>query len=69
MLGAIAAVALVVGSLSATAVVTEDQRLSAEDTRAAVVEVQAVETMPIRLTPKAVHRRSRHHCDTTGGAL
>lgn len=47
MLGAIAAVALVVGSLSATAVVTEDQRLSAEDTRAAVVEVQAVETMDV----------------------
>ena len=43
MLGALAAVALVVGSISATAVITEDQRLAAEDSREAVVEIQAVE--------------------------
>lgn len=44
MLGALAAVALVVGSFSATAVLTEDQRLAAEQEREAVVEVQAIES-------------------------
>ena len=42
---ALAAVALVVGSISATAVLTEDQRLAAEENREAVVEVQAIEIM------------------------
>lgn len=45
MLGALAAVALVVGSISATAVLTEDQRLAAEESREAVVEIQAIEIM------------------------
>jgi hypothetical protein len=44
MLGALAAIALAVGSISATAVLTEDQRLAAEESHAPVVEVQAVET-------------------------
>ena len=43
MLGALAAIALVVGSVSATAVLTEDQRLAAEESREAVVEVQTIE--------------------------
>lgn len=43
MLGALAAIALAVGSVSATAVLTEDQRLTAEESSEAVVEVQAVE--------------------------
>ena len=45
MLGALAAVALVVGSISTTAVLTEDQRLAAEENREPVVEVQAIESM------------------------
>jgi len=43
MLGALAAVALVVGSISATAVLTEEQRLAAEENRETIVEIQAVE--------------------------
>jgi hypothetical protein len=43
MLGALAAIALAVGSVSATAVLTEDQRLAAEESNEAVVEVQSVE--------------------------
>jgi hypothetical protein len=42
MLGALAAIALAVGSISATAVLTEDQRLAAEETREPVVEGQAI---------------------------
>ena len=45
MLGALAAIALAVGSISATAVLTEDQRLAAEDSREPVVEVQAIESL------------------------
>ena len=45
MLGALAAVALVVGSISTTAVLTEDQRLAAEETREPIVEVQTIESM------------------------
>jgi len=45
MLGALAAVALVVGSISTTAVLTEDQRLAAEETREPIVEVQVIESM------------------------
>jgi hypothetical protein len=45
MLGALAAVALVVGGISTTAVLTEDQRLAAEETREPIVEVQAVEKL------------------------
>ena len=44
MLGALAAIALVVGTVSATAVLTEDARLAAEEGREPVVEVQAIET-------------------------
>jgi hypothetical protein len=43
MLGALAAVALVVGGISATSVLTEDQRLAAEEVREPIVEVQAIE--------------------------
>jgi hypothetical protein len=43
MLGALAAIALVVGSISATAVLTEDQRLAQEENREPIVEVQASE--------------------------
>jgi len=45
MLGALAAVALVVGSISTTAVLTEGQRLAAEETREPIVEVQVIESM------------------------
>jgi hypothetical protein len=44
MLGALAAIALVVGSISATAVVTEDQSRVTEKSREPVVEVQAIES-------------------------
>ena len=47
MLGALAAVALVVGSISTTAVLTEDQRLAAEETREPIVEVQVIESMDV----------------------
>ena len=43
MLGALAAIALVVGSISSTAVLTEDQRLAAEESRQPVAQVQADE--------------------------
>ena len=43
MLGALAAIALAVGSVSATAVLTEDQRLAAEESNEAVVEVQTID--------------------------
>jgi hypothetical protein len=45
MLGALAAVALVVGGISTTAVLTEDQRLAAEEARDPVVVVQAIESV------------------------
>lgn len=45
MLGALAAVALVVGSISATAVLTEDPQAAARQDREAVVEVQEVEIL------------------------
>ncbi len=45
MLGALAAIALAVGSISATAVLTEEQRLAAEESREPVVEVQAIESL------------------------
>ena len=44
MLGALAAVALVVGGISATSVLTEEQRLTAEETREPIVEVQAIQS-------------------------
>jgi len=44
MLGALAAVALVVGGISTTAVLSEDQRLAAEETREPIVEVLAIES-------------------------
>ena len=45
MLGALAAVALVVGGISTTAVLTEEDRLAAEETREPIVEVQAVQSL------------------------
>ncbi len=45
MLSALAAIALVVGDVSVTAVLTEDARLAAEETRPPVVEVQAIESV------------------------
>lgn len=44
MLGALAAIALIVGGVSTTMVLTEDERLAAEETREPVVEVQTVTT-------------------------
>ena len=48
MLGALAAIALVVGGVSVTAVLSEDARLAAEETREPVVEVQAIESNDLR---------------------
>jgi len=47
MLGALAAIAMIVGGVSSTMVLTEDQRLAAEETRTPVVEIQAVETVAV----------------------
>jgi hypothetical protein len=44
MLGALAAIALVVGGISTTAVLTDENRGAAEDTRHAVVEVQTIQS-------------------------
>jgi hypothetical protein len=44
MLGALAAIALAVGSISAPVVVTKDQSRAAGKTREPVVEVQAIES-------------------------
>jgi hypothetical protein len=44
MLGALAAIALVVGGISSTAVLTEDERIAAQDSQMAVVEVQAIQS-------------------------
>jgi hypothetical protein len=44
MLGALAAIALVVGSISATVAVTEDQSRAAENAREPVVQVQPIES-------------------------
>lgn len=48
MLGALAAIAMVVGGVSVTAVLSEDARLAAEETRAPVVEVQAIQSVDSR---------------------
>ena len=45
MLGALAAIALAVGSISATTVLTEEQRLAAEESHEPVVEVQIIESL------------------------
>lgn len=45
MLGAIAAVALVVGSISATVSVTQDEQQKVEQSGQPVVEVQAIESL------------------------
>jgi len=45
MLGALAAVALVVGSISTTVVLSEDQRQAATETREPVVEVLKIENL------------------------
>ena len=45
MLGALAAIALVVGGISTTAVLTDDERLAAEENREPIVEVQAIESV------------------------
>jgi hypothetical protein len=47
MLGALAAIAMIVGGVSSTMVLTENQRLAAEETRTPVVEVQALETVAV----------------------
>jgi len=44
MLGALAAIALIVGGISTTMVLTEEDRLAAEETREPVVEVQTLTT-------------------------
>ena len=45
MLGALAAVALVVGTIGATVSLTQDDRTGVTDTREPVVEVQTIETV------------------------
>ena len=44
MLGTLAAIALAVGSIGTTAVLTDDQRQAAEESREPVAEVQTVES-------------------------
>ena len=44
MLGVLASIALIVGGVSTTMVLTEEDRLAAEEAREPVVEVQAIET-------------------------
>ena len=44
MLGALAAIALVVGTVTATVSVTQDEQRVQNQTREPVVEVQAIET-------------------------
>jgi len=44
MLGVLASIALTVGGLSTAMVLTEEERLAAEESRQPVVEVQMVET-------------------------
>ncbi|MCG6862348.1 MAG: hypothetical protein LJE70_13895 [Chromatiaceae bacterium] len=43
MLGALAAIALAVGSIAATATLTEDRHQAAAESRKPVVEVQTIE--------------------------
>ena len=45
MLGVLASIALIVGGVSTTMVLTEDNRLAAEETREPVVEVQTIESV------------------------
>jgi hypothetical protein len=45
MLGALAAIVLVVGGISTTAVLTEDQRLAHGANPEPIVEVQAIESL------------------------
>jgi hypothetical protein len=47
MLGALAAIAMIVGGVSSTVALTEDQRLAAEETRGPVIEVQATKTVAV----------------------
>ena len=42
MFGVLASIAMIVGSVSTTMALPEEDRLAAEESRAAVVEVQAV---------------------------
>lgn len=44
MLGALAAIALIVGGVSTTMVLSEDERLAAEETREPLVEVRTMTT-------------------------
>ena len=44
MFGTISAIALIVGNVSTTMVLTEESRLAAEETREPVVEVRAAES-------------------------
>ena len=50
MLSVLASIALVVGGISATMVLTEENRLSAEEAREPIIEVQGVETVETRAT-------------------
>jgi hypothetical protein len=45
MLGALAAVALVVGAIGSTAAISQNDQQAADQARAPVVEVQAVESV------------------------
>ena len=45
MLGVLASIALIVGGVSTTMVLTEENRLAVEETREPVVEVQTIESV------------------------
>jgi hypothetical protein len=47
MLGSLASIALIVGGISTTMVLNEEDRLAAEETREPVVEVRTVEKAEI----------------------
>jgi len=47
MLGTLAAIALIVGGVSSTMVLTENQRLAAEEIHSPVVEVQTVKSAAV----------------------
>ena len=44
MLGALAAVALIIGGISTATILTDENRIAADESKEAVVEVQAVQS-------------------------
>ena len=51
ILGVLASVALLVGSVQTTMVLAENDRLAAEESKSPVVEVQAIQTDTSRTAP------------------